>query len=250
MGGIDVDAIAHVADLVAEDACALHREQVNAVAAILRAHAGVAVDAVAAHLGLHGAIEKHAESRALHAVVADGCTLGLRQDEHGRVHGGEVASPIAQRAAFDLHITGGDGQHVALALGIEHRAWLADELQRLVDAELSGIFTGRQTPALFAHGLQRQVADRLRCRLGEPGQQGQRASGDQLKRMRRLISEHDVYLLQRSGRNSGRALPQGRARDRYSEPAPGQRGRPRHQAGSTSMRPTISMCSAWQNQLQ
>src|SRR3546814_4028577 len=43
----------------------------DAVATVLRANAGVAVDFVADHLHIAGAIDEHAEPGATHAVVAD-----------------------------------------------------------------------------------------------------------------------------------------------------------------------------------
>ncbi|MCY1554553.1 hypothetical protein D9M68_911300 [compost metagenome] len=59
--------------------------------------------------------------------------LGL--DEHGGVHGRQVAPPVKQGAAFDGHLGGADDQAVALPVPVEYGAWLAADVHWPIDAE-------------------------------------------------------------------------------------------------------------------
>ncbi len=162
-GSVDVDAIAGFAHLVADDPGAVYGIQMDAVAAVLGAQAGVALDVVVDQADVPRAIDPDTEALALHPVPTNHGPLGDRLDEDGRVHGREVVAPVQEGTALDLDVRGANDQPIALALPLEYCIRRAREGHGLVDAERAPVVARRQAPLLGALGLQRQIGDRLRC---------------------------------------------------------------------------------------
>src|SRR5690606_41276907 len=95
------------------------------------------------------AADPDADAGSLEAAISGLRAMRRSLDEQAGVHVGEVAPPIEQRAALDRHVGRADAQRIAFALRLENGPWLAAQVHRFVDAELAGVFAGRQSPAVL-----------------------------------------------------------------------------------------------------
>ena len=179
-----------------------------------------ALDAVAAHDRGLGALEVDADQVALEPVVLDHRTGGAGGHEDAAVLDGEIAAGAGDRQPAQRYLRRIDGDHAPGPAAVEYRAWLALERQGAVDDDRPRVAAGRQHEAIprRSGGERRREPARLGCDLD-----------------RRRSRAH-------------RCPEQG---DERGAPADRPWWHGRHAAvGSTSIRPFISMCMAWQNHWQ
>ena len=167
-----------------------------------------------------GPFQVDADQVALEPVVLDHRTCGAGGDEDAAVLDGEVAAGAGDRQPAQHHLRRIDGDHAPDPAAVEYRAWLALERQGAVDDDRPGMAAGGEhQPIAGRRGGdgRRQPAglggdlDRRRCRVRRRAQQG---------------GERDAAT-DRPSWHVRQAL-----------------------VGSTSIRPFISMCMAWQNHWQ
>src|SRR3546814_17093982 len=105
VGGINVDAVASLAYVVADPPGTVYCVQVNAVTPVLGAQPGIALDAVVAQADIPRPIDPDPEALALKAVATNHRPLGDRPAEHRSIHRRRVMPPIQESQEPDL--TGG-----------------------------------------------------------------------------------------------------------------------------------------------
>ena len=220
---VDVDAVARVGHVVALDGAAGVVPQVDAVAAVGHAQRAHAADHVVRDPHVGRAVEVDAEQALLDAVALERDVARLALDEDAGVHRGEIGAAMADGQSTHGDLRGADAHHVAFAAAIEDRAGFADERDRLVQPQVHHVHAGRHADG----GARRRRGHDLLQRLAR------------MHRRRRRPCQHQEREETKCMHGNG-------------DPLVPPRTARRHDAAqaSTSIRPLISMCIAWQKNVQ
>ena len=212
--GVDEDAVAPEPDRVVANLGAGRVPQIDAVAARVHPLVVAAGDRVVRHHGVAGAVDVDAVEVGDQDVVANPRVPRLLGELDAGVDGLVRRAGAAHGQPGDRAVGRIDGQHAAGAAAIDHRSVAPGDHQGPVDGDRPPVGTGAEPKRV--------------SRLGRGDGLGKRP------RSRR----HDHFGRRgRSPRNEGDEDEETRAHDQAL-------------AGSTNMRPRISMCSAWQNHWQ
>ena len=218
--GDDEDAVAPEADLVGFDHRARRVPDADAVAALAHLHIVASLDPVVANDRGLGPFQVDADQVALDQIVLDHGACGAGGHEDAAVLDGEIAAGAGDRHPAQHHLRRVDGDHAPGPTAVENRSRLALQRQGAIHDDRPLVTASRQHEAIpRGRGGERR---RERARLGSD-----------LDRRRSRVQ---------------RCPEQG---DDRGAPADRPWWHGRHAAvGSTSIRPFISMCMAWQNHWQ
>ena len=238
---LDEDAVAAMADGVADHFGAGGVPDRNAVAGFGQAQVLAPGDDVVAHDRTCSAVQVDAEQVVDQVVVVD---LGPRRrlpHQDRRVHRRQVEAGAGDLQAVHAHVRRRHGDHAAGARAGQHGAVVAGQRERPIEDDRTGMAPGRQANRIAWRG---RVDHRLQRRARPHPVFGGRQRACRCPRDHR--DQHAAHAACRRLRRS-RIVTM-----RLQRAPPRHRTVPAPQGGqaSTSIRPFISMCRAWQNHWQ
>ena len=137
-GVLEVEAVAHVHDLVVVEPEALQVVRVDPRALLAGVLAGDPAHPAALDHGAVRLAQVDAEEGLDDLEVAQGRVAGGAVDPRG-VEGEVAAAPAVDREAFDRHAVGAHADDAAVARAEEARPAAADEAERLVEDQVAGV---------------------------------------------------------------------------------------------------------------
>ncbi|MNS89794.1 hypothetical protein D3C72_1238190 [compost metagenome] len=140
---IDVERVAHEADVVVEDACAARVVELHAIAALRRVVVALAGDGVAFDADVIGLLDPQPEQVVGQVAMAHHRAVRTGADIDAGVLVLQAVAGVAHDQAFDRHVRRRDAQRIATQRAAERGPRDAAQHQRLVDGEVAGIVAAR-----------------------------------------------------------------------------------------------------------
>ena len=223
------NAVAAEADVVVLHDCARGVPDLHAVAPLVHSEILPPADLVAAHQGSRGALQVNADQVVFQAVALDSRIRRPLGDEDAAVLGLQLQARSGDAEALDHDAGRIDDNHPALARPHDTGPGRTDQTERLIDCQAPGVVPGGKMKPVAGRGGGDGASEIVPPRIDRP-----------IRRRRRPRQGEANEAPQGEPQQSGPpvALRSGKPRGHYAD------------LGSTSIRPRISMWSAWQNHWQ